>query len=149
MGAIQVPSIILPQVWLTGLEVETMNDLVAHPSIAFSAPAHLKEKNVFVQTAEFVALGVPGALWLWIEVSPIDPAISAAYWTAIGGGGGPVAPLAPVILAPTGVLGAQQTVQIPWRLHTPWMRFMAQMPVAAAPLTAHWLVQAVITGDAN
>ncbi|GAG92490.1 unnamed protein product, partial [marine sediment metagenome] len=55
----------------------------------------------------------PGPLWIWVEISPVLSAVSADYWTAIGGGGGAyyqatglLPPVAPLVEAGLGVNGA-------------------------------------------
>ena len=143
---IQVPSIIMPATWvntLLGTEVENINDLLEHTSIE-CAVEFLQEKQVQVMVTEFITAAMPGNLWLWIELSPYLTTTSGAYWAAIGGGGGAIAPFAPTILVPTGVLGTVHTVILPWAMHSVYARLVVQTPVAATPLTDFWVVQATV-----
>ncbi len=147
---IQVPSIILPAVpILTGTELETVNDLLEHTSLEIDTGgslAYLQEKVIFVVATEIVVAGVPGPLWAWVELSPYLSTTSTAYWAAIGGGGGALAPLAPLIDAPTGVTLTVHTFILPWTIHSPYARLVIQTPVAATPATAFWTCQAMIAG---
>lgn len=150
---VQIPSIILPQVWATGAEVELTQDLLTHPSLDVYTE-YLHEKIVHITATEVVAAGVPGNLQCWIEVSPIPFATSDIYYCAIGGGGGPIdpatglpyiAPVAPVIEVPLGVLGTVHSIILPWAIHSAYARLVVQTPVAATPLTDYWAVQAMIS----
>lgn len=160
MSKRQVPSIILPQVWVLGTETELINDLVTHPSVDMPLES-LQEKIVHITATEIVAAGVPGNLWCWIEVSPVSFATTDAYYTAIGGGGGPldpatglpyIPPVAPAIEVALGVAGAPptfastiHTITLPWSIHSVFARLVIQTPVAAVPATAFWAIQAVIS----
>lgn len=139
---IQVPSIILPRVWTTGLEMEWINDLVTHVSIEFSTE-HLIEKQVRVMA--YVSGGVPGNLLAWIELSPVPSTTSALYWAAIGGGGGLLPAVAPTVIVLTGAL---HTFMLPWSIHAPYARLVVQSPVNAGLPAMFWIVQAVIDGQA-
>lgn len=161
---IQVPSIILPQVWVLGTEVETINDLIEHTSIEFPVE-YLQEKQVHIYAQE-VALApatVPGNLQCWIEISPYPSAntsaaepsywpsplpTSTAYWAAIGGGGGAIAPAAPYIEV-SGLAGAPgtlvHTILLSWTVHSPWARLVVQTPIAAALPNAYWIIQAMVS----
>ena len=150
---IQVPSIILPQVWEVDTEVETVNDLVTHPSVDIPTE-YLQEKIVHITAIESITAGVPGNLLCWIEVSPVAFATSDVYYTAIGGGGGPIDPatLLPYIppVAPTteAALGVNLTVHsiiLPWTIHSPFARLIVQTPVSATPATAFWSIQAIVS----
>ncbi len=147
---IQVPSIILPAVpILTGAELETVNDLLEHTSLEIDiggSLAYLQEKTIFVVATEIVVVGVPGPLWAWVELSPYLSTTSTAYWAAIGGGGGALAPLTPHIEAPTGVNLTVHTFILPWTVHSPYARFVVQTPVSATPATSFWTVQAILAG---
>lgn len=169
MTTIQAPSLILPRVWSTGIESETIDDLLCHVSIEFPVE-YLQEKQVRILAIEAVAVGVPGNLWMWVELSPY-PSVSselwtipsslwltplptsAAYWAAIGGGGGVnpatlmpyVVPIAPTVLAGTGVNLAQQTAMLAWTMHSAWARVVIQTPVAAALPAAYWVVQVQVS----
>lgn len=151
---IQTPSIVLPQVWTLGTETETIDDLVAHTSIDIPVK-YLQEKIIHIMAVEIVVAGVPGNLWCWIELSPVASAISNAYWAAIGGGGGAVAPVAPVIEVALGIAGAPptfvstvHTILLPWAIHSPYARVVIQTPVAAALPAAFWVVQCIISAKA-
>jgi len=153
---IQAQSIILPTVWSIGTETETINDLVEHISLEVRTE-QLQEKIVHVVATEVVVVGVPGNLEAWIEVSPYPSAnspewpanypTSTAYWAAVGGGGGAMAPVAPLVEAATGVNLTVHTFTLAWQIHQPWARLVMQVPVAKAPApaTAYWVVQAMIS----
>ena len=167
---IQAPGIILPDVsaqpYILGTETETIDDLVEHTSIEFAVD-HLQEKEVHIVATE-VALGavVPGALWCWIELSPFPSAntvlpnsywasplpTSTAYWAAIGGGGGAIAPTTPY-LEVSGLAGLPgtlvHTIILPWEIHSPWARLVVQMPVNATPLVGYWVIQSIISAKTS
>lgn len=148
MCPVQVPSIVLPAVTIrTGTEIETVTDLVVHTGIEFPV-SYIQDKTINIVATEIVVVGVPGPLWAWVELSPVPTTTSGAYWNAIGGGGGTLAPLAPVIIAPTGVNLTVHTFSIPWTMHSPYARLRIQTPVAATPTTAFWTVQAIVSGKA-
>lgn len=138
------PTLILPATWTLGTETETINDLVAHNSREVSDVNSAKQ--VHIRAVEVVAAGTPGNLRVWVETSPYSNSQFTTYWSAIGGGGGPVDPLSPSILVPTSVNGAAQTLVLPWTMHTAWVRVVVRMPVAATPLTDHWTVQVFFSG---
>ena len=102
-----------------------------------------------------LAFAVPGNLWCWVELSPYPSANSTywawplptttAYWAAIGGGGGFLAPTAPLIEVGTGINGVVHSILIPWTQHSAWARLIIQTPVAAALPNALWLVQAIFS----
>jgi len=155
MAVIQPPSIILPILSPLGTERETVNDLVEHTSIEFPVE-FLQEKEIHIIAAEVVVAGVPGNLECWVELSPFPtinslywpaplPAL-AAYWAAIGGGGGALAPIAPMVEVATGVTGTVHSILIPWAIHSVWARLVIQTPVSATPATAFWIVQAIFSG---
>jgi hypothetical protein len=157
---LQAPSIILPQQAPTGTETELIMDLVTHPSIDIPTE-FLQEKTIHVLATEVVAAGVPGNLWLWVEVSPVPSTTSMSFWSAIGGGGGVldpatglpyINPVAPVVEVALGVAGVPplyastvHNIIIPWAIHSPYARLVAWTPVAATPLTAFWAIQAIVT----
>jgi len=155
MAVTQIASWILPRVVTLGTETETVADLVEHTSIEFPTE-YIQEKAVHIVATEVVLAGVPGNLWCWIELSPwpsvnnlMWPAplpASAAYWAAIGGGGGAMVPIAPLVEAATGVTATVHSILIPWVVHSAWARLVIQTPVAAAPATAFWIVQAMFSG---
>ncbi len=147
---IQVSSIVLPTTWTLGTETETIDDLVEHTSIDIPVE-HLQEKQVYIVAIE-VALApasVPGNLWCWIELSPVASVTSTAYWAAIGGGGGDIAPTAPLVEA-SGLAAAAGTLThgmlLPWTMHSSWARVVVQTPVAAALPLAYWTVQVLLAG---
>lgn len=142
---VQIAGLILPTTWSLGTETETINDLVEHTSVDIPGDA-LQEKIVHITATEVVVVGTPGSLWAWIELSPYLSTTSTAYFAAIGGGGGTRTPLSPVIEAPTGVTLTVHTFIIPWTIHSSYARLVIQMPVAATPTTAYWVVQALIGG---
>lgn len=146
MPAIQIPSIVLPQVWVLGTETEWVDDLVTHVGIDIPIE-QLQEKTIQIMAIEaLLAPGVPGPLWCWIELSPFPSTISAAYWAAIGGGGGALPPVVPLIEVAAGVALRVHTIILPWALHSPYARVVVQTPVAAALPNAFWMVQAQIVG---
>ncbi len=142
---IQIPSLILPAAWTLGTEHEDIDDLLEHASQEFYI-ADIDEKQVNIVAIENVVAGIPGNLWCWVELSPVPTLVSAAYWAAIAGGGGPVAPVAPFIIVGTGVLGAFQTLMLPWAIHSAFARVVVQTPVAPGLPGAFWQVQVAISG---
>ncbi len=154
MTVIQTPAIVLPVAAPTGLEAETVNDLLEHTSIEFPVP-YLEQKQIQIVATEVVVAGMPGALNCWVELSPLPSAnslywpaplpVSAAYWGAIGGGGGALPPVAPLVEAATGVTTTVHPLNIPWLQHSAWARLVIQTPISATPLTAFWLVQAIFS----
>ncbi len=153
---VQVPWIILPRI--VALGVETVNDLLEHTSVEFPV-AYLQEKQIHIVATEVVVVGVPGNLQCWVELSPFPSAnnlmweaplpATAAYWAAIGGGGGVIAPTAPLIEVATGVTATVHSILIPWSVHSAWARLIIQTPVAAMPLAAFWMVQAIFSGGSK
>ena len=155
MAVIQTLAIILPTLAPLGTETETINDLVEHTSIEFPVE-YLQEKEIHIIATEVVVVGVPGNIQCWVELSPIPsvnnlmwPAplpANAAYWAAIGGGGGAIAPVAPLVEVATGVTATVHSILIPWAIHSAWARLVIQTPVSATPATAFWIVQAIFSG---
>jgi len=152
---IQAPSIILPVLAPLGTETETVADLLEHTSNEFPVE-YLQEKEIHIVATEVVVAGMPGALNCWVELSPIPsvnnlmwpaplPALGA-YWAAIGGGGGAIAPVAPLVEVAVGVTGTVHSILIPWAIHSAWARLVIQTPVSATPATAFWIVQAIFSG---
>jgi len=155
MNVIQGPWVILPRLVVLGTETETVADLVEHTSIEFPVE-YLQEKEIHILATEVVIVGVPGNLECWVELSPIPtvnnlmwpaplPALGT-YWAAIGGGGGAIAPVAPLVEVPAGVTGTVHSILIPWAIHSAWARLVIQTPVSATPGTAFWIVQAIFSG---
>jgi len=155
MVVVQTLSIILPVIAPLGTETETVADLVEHTSIEFPVE-YLQEKEIHIVATEVVVVGVPGNLQCWVELSPI-PSVNnlmwsfplpanAAYWAAIGGGGGAMAPVAPLVEVASGVTATVHSILIPWAIHSIWARLVVQTPVAATPATAFWIVQAIFSG---
>lgn len=141
---IQKPSIVLPTVWSVGTETEDINDLLEHTSIDIACE-NLQEKLIEIVATEVVVAGTPGPLWYWVELSPYDSDTSTAYWSAIGGGGGALAPVAPEIEVATGVTLTVHTMHYAFTQHSAYARVVVQVPVAAAPATAYWAVQVLIS----
>ena len=158
MTTLQVPSIILPTIAVLGTEVETINDLAEHTSREFPVE-YLQEKMVNIIATEVVVAGVPGNLNCWIELSPLPsvnslmwPAplpVNPAAWGAIGGGGGALAPVAPVVEVATGVPATIHTILIPWAIHSAWARLVLMTPVSATPATAFWICQAIVSAGSK
>ena len=150
MRQIQIPSFIMPLIpdWnqFTGLEVETVGNLVTHISIEFLCD-QIKEKSITVMATEMVAAGVPGPLWCWIELSPYPTTTTGVYWAAIGGGGGAMAPVVPLIEAGTGVPFTVHTFMLNWNIHSEYARLIIQTPVAAWLPAAFWTIQAFFSGQ--
>lgn len=153
MAPFTISWIILPQVWVTGLETENLQDLVTHPSIDVDVE-YLQEKIVHIRAIEFITAGMPGALWCWIETSPVPFTTTDVYHAAIGGGGGPINPatllpyinpVVPAIIVPTGAVGTIHTLSLPWAIHSPYARVVLWTPVAAIPLADFWMCQAMVT----
>ena len=150
---VQIATPILPLVVVLGTETEWTNDLVTHPSLDVDTE-YLEEKTVHIMLTEVILAGALGALWCWIEISPVPFATTDLYYTAIGGGGGPIdpatllpyiPPVAPLVVVPVGVNGTQQSISLPWAIHSPEARLVVQMPVSANPATAFWAVQAMVS----
>lgn len=144
---IQAHSLILPTFHPLGTEHEDIADLLTHVSSEFYC-ADIHEKKGQIVAIENVAAGVPGNLWWWVELSPVPSTISAAYWAAIGGGGGALAPVAPNILVGTGVDATTHTDLLAWTIHSEYARIIVQTPVAAALPNAFWQVQLIFSGKA-
>lgn len=147
---LQVPSIVLPdltgRIQILGTETETISDALEHTSMEFPC-AYLKHKTIHILATEVVAAGVPGALNCWVELSPVPSTASGAYWAAIGGGGGAMPAMVPVVEIGVGVNGRIHSILIPWTINSPWARLVVQTPVPLA--TALWLVQALLYGEAT
>jgi len=139
------------------LTAEVVDDIAEHTSIEFPIE-YMQDKIIYISAMEFPAagmVGVPGALWAWVEISPYPSALdnyyeqplvaSAVFWGAIGGGGGAIAPTAPAIEASTGVSLTTHPIQLPWSTHGNYCRLVVQTPVAPAPgtLVAYWIVTAI------
>ena len=158
MVKVQIPWYILPISVTLGTETEIVADLVEHTSIEFPVE-YLQEKEIHILATEVVMFGVPGNLQCWVELSPVPtannlmwpaplPAV-ANYWAAIGGGGGAIVPIAPLVEVATGIMGTVHSILIPWAIHSGWARLVIQTPVAAAPATAFWIVQAIFSGGSK
>ena len=145
----QVSSIILPdltgRIEILGTEVETVADALEHTSMEFPV-AYLEHKTIHILATEVVAAGVPGVLNCWVELSPVLTTLLGAYWGAIGGGGGAMPALSPVVEVGVGVNGRVHNILIPWTMNSPFARLVIQTPVPVA--TAFWLVQALVYGEA-
>ena len=140
---IQIPSIILPTVWVTGTETQQVAGLTKFYSIEFST-RNLHEKCIQIFAEEVDAVGAPGPLWAWVELSPYPTTTTGLYWSAIGGGGGAVAPVLPTVITGTATSLTVQGALLAWTVHSEYARLVVQTPVFSA--TAVWLVQAMISG---
>lgn len=143
--SIQAYSLVLPQYWVNGTETEVVDDLVEHTSIEFFI-VDVQEKIIHIVAIENVAVAAPGNLWCWIELSPVPSTVSNAYWGAIGGGGGAIAPTAPLIIVGTGVDGTTHAEKIAWNMHSTYARIVVQTPVAAGAPGDNWRVQIAFEG---
>lgn len=146
------PGLILPNVWRTGAETEIITDALVHTSNEFPAD-FLTVKTVSILAAEVVAAGIPPILHFWVELSPYPsaqqhlyalPGASTVYWAAIGGGGGALAPTAPMVMNGAGVNGRLHTEYMSWTSHAPWARVRVQAQAVVAG--AFWSVQILATG---
>ncbi|KKK49776.1 hypothetical protein LCGC14_3131640 [marine sediment metagenome] len=142
---VQSHSLILPTYHPLGTEVEDIDDLVTHVSSEFYC-ADIQEKKAQIVAIENVTAGVPGNLRWWVELSPVPSTVSTAYWAAIGGGGGALAPLTPNIIVGTGVQATTHTDLLAWTIHSEFARLVVQTPVAAAVATAIWQLQLILSG---
>jgi len=142
---IQVRSIVLPSLTPFGTETENINDLLEHTSRDIEVE-YLQDKIIHVIAIEAITAGVPGNLWVWVELSPFPTTTSADYWMAIGGGGGALVPVAPLVEVATGADTTIHTFTLPWAIHSPYARVVVQTPVSATPLTANWVVQCWFSG---
>ena len=140
---IQVPSIILPTIWVTGLETQQISGTSTFVSIEFST-RNLQEKCIQIFAEEVDTVGSPGPLWAWVELSPYPTTTTGLYWTAIGGGGGAVAPVNPTIITGTGTSLTVQGTILAWTIHSEYARLVVQTPIPSG--SAVWLVQAMISG---
>lgn len=153
--SIQPPSIIMPllAVQALGTLIENIDNIAEHTSEEFNIE-YLQEKEVHITATEVITAGVPGNLLCWIELSPYPSAnsrqwmsplpTSTAYWAAIGGGGGAIAPTAPHVEVATGINLTIHSIILPWSIHSVWGRLVVQTPVAASLPTAFWAIQAVM-----
>jgi len=140
---IQVPSIILPTVWVTGLETQQIAGALPFYSIEFST-RNLQEKTIQIFAEEVDVVGSPGPLWAWVELSPYLTTMTGLYWAAVGGGGGTQAPTIPTIINGTGTSLTVQTTMLSWTMHSEYARLVIATPAPSA--TAVWLVQAMMSG---
>ncbi|GAI49757.1 unnamed protein product, partial [marine sediment metagenome] len=106
-----------------------------------------------------LAVGVPGNLQCWIELSPYPSAnnnywpfpnpTTTLYWAAIGGGGGAIVPTVPFVEV-SGLAGLPgtliHTIILPWAIHSPFARLVIQTPIAADLPNAYWICQAILSG---
>jgi hypothetical protein len=140
---IQVPSIILPTVSPLGTETQQISGATKYYSLEFST-RNLQEKSIHIFAEEVDVVGLPGPLNCWVELSPYPSIVTPLYWTAIGGGGGYVAPVAPTIITGTGVSLVVQSTILSWTMHSEYARLVVKTPAPSA--TAVWLVQALVSG---
>jgi hypothetical protein len=143
---LQVPALIMPTSYVTGNEVDVINNLIEHTSLEVVVK-NVWNKTIHITAEEIVAGGVPGNLWIWIELSPVASTTSASHWSAVGGGGGQNPATAPTILIATGVDHRITTAILPWNIHSVYARVVVQTPVSALPATNYWNVQAYICGQ--
>lgn len=139
------------------LTAEVVDDVAEHTSIEFPIE-YMQEKIIYITAIEMPAVGmvgVPGNLLCWVEISPY-PSVNTVYyalpliasavlWSAIGGGGGALPPIAPAIEPALGVALTLHTLSLPWAIHSNYARLIIQTPVAPAPgtLVAYWIVSAI------
>ncbi len=153
MRSIQYQSLVLPFPYATIAAAETVADAVTHVGLEFRA-RYLQEKTINIMAMEIVAAVAPGPLTVWIELSPYPtlnnleaPAPNVAtgvYWAAIGGGGGALAPTAPLTIVGTGVNATIHTELMAWTMHSEWARVIVQTPIPVAGES--WAVQVYLTG---
>lgn len=148
MIIVQAHSLVLPHYVSTGLETELIDDLLEHYSREFYVGG-IQEKVVHIMASEVTVVVLAAPIWCWVELSPVPSTISAAYWSAIGGGGGywGYPPLAPNIIIGTGTADAPtRMIAIPWTMHSNFARVVIQTPVAPNIPLDYWLVQAIFAG---
>lgn len=145
LQSLQIPWVILPQGAILGTETEIVADVVTHVSVDLPVE-FIQEKEIHVLATEVVVAGVPGNLWVWVELSPYPSTISTIYFAAIGGGGGALAPMVPLLEVATGINLTDHTILLPWSIHSPVARVVVQTPIAAALPNAFWVVQVLVTG---
>jgi hypothetical protein len=137
----------------TEAETEKINDLVIHYSKELTTE-YLNEKNIHVIAKEVISTGIPGSLWCWVELSPVSSADTRwtdAYYAAVGGGGGRInpatkvpyiSPYTPIVIVPEIVNNRMHSVMLAWDVPSKYARLAVLVPVAPAPATAYWEVQA-------
>jgi len=157
----QRPSLILPISYAndtggTLASTEVISDALEHTSAEVFIE-NLTYVTVHILAIEMIPVaGNPGNLDCWVELSPWPTAntttqlwptplpASTAYWTAIGGGGGAVPPVAPDTIVATGVSTTGQGVLIPFTMHSMWCRVVLQ--TTAPHATSFWVTQVLISG---
>lgn len=138
---LQIPSIILPNVWTFGTEQEVLNDLLVHQGGGHDI-RYLQEKTIHVIAVEVVTVGAPGNLQVWVELSS-----NGITWGAIGGGGGVLPAIAPVVEVGIGVNLTIHEILLPWAIHSVYCRVVAQCPVNAGLAGGDmWSVQCWLSG---
>lgn len=142
---LQTYDIVLPTIHPLGTETEAIDDTDEHTSLEFPTE-YLNDKVIHLLATEVVAVGTPGVLHYWVELSPVLSTTSTAYWSAIGGGGGAIAPRSPGVIVATGTNLTVHTELLAWRMHSIYARIVVQTPVAASLPTAYWVVQVIIGG---
>lgn len=143
---------VTPGITLASTEAILATDAAEHTSEEVFIP-HYGRKTIHVLATEVVPVAGGQPLNIWVELSiyptansnewPAPSPISALYWAAIGGGGGPLAPIAPLIIPALGINLQQHTLVFDFEMHSPFARVIAQTPVAHA--TSSWLVQVFMT----
>lgn len=141
----QIPSVVLPSAVALANQPEIIDDLLTHVSREFEVDSLLNKQAYIVAVEDFTA-GVPGPLWVWVELSPVPSTNNPLYWAAIGGGGGTLPPLNPMIIAANGVLFDIHGALLPWTQHSVWARIVVQTPVSVNIATAVWDVQVLFSG---
>ena len=138
---LQIPSLVLPAgTWTFGTETELLTDLVVHQGITADV-RYLQEKMVHVIATEIVAVGAPGNLLCWIEISS-----NGVTWGAIGGGGGVLPAIVPIVEVGIGVNLTIHEILLPWAIHSVYCRIVAQCPVNAGLPGDFWAVQGWLEG---
>lgn len=143
--SLQTSSIILPIVAPLGTETETVNDALEHTSLDIDSSPQLQEKVVQIWATEVWSISTSGPLWVWVELSPYPSSVSTSYFSAIGGGGGAVAPMTPKIIVARGTSGTVQTHFLAWTVHSACARVVVQAP-ADVDANDYWTVQIIVEG---
>lgn len=164
MSKIQTPSMPLPNynwtVWTAG---ESLIDNNVHYSRQWRND-HYTDVTLMIKCQEIVAAGIPGALQLWIELSPFPTTVRADWpldaftsfftWAPIGGGA-PIAPgadnipLSPTVVVPSAVNANYQNVNISYTTHQSFARLCAWDSAGATVATDYWWLQVFLTAKGD
>lgn len=139
------PAIVLPTTasltaGRSGLEVENVNDAVAH----YSDPVvvqDLQEKKFQVYAIEWITVASPGNINIWVEIAPYDyfqmllGTTTPGTWTLLG---------AVAVIVATGVTLTAHSIILPWTTHSFYARVGVQAAGASAP--DFWICSASIEG---